>query len=340
MKKLFCVLILAAVTASTVSVSVSASVGAGDYGCGNSGSIDLSQRLGAVRNQGVNGLCWAYSAAAAMRNELCREGHPRCGDASFQPSIPDATACARKNLNIFPVGKESSGGRPERALSCMLGKGVCSEENASIEKYRQAVKGMGEFCPIDPCASDKSSDMKNYIDNLANATQQSSVHGFGDENSDEYALLNLPPKAACVYKSVIGESCKRNRAVLREAKTVAPQTLMLLKKSSPEVMEILNNLLKSDKTPILAVCLDNVAIPELQKGLAAAEKAEKAEESGAAGRGCGNAHAVTIGGVRCHNGEAEYYVHNSWGKNAPFHGWIPASKFIAASLDVTFIGKK
>ncbi|MBF0360142.1 MAG: hypothetical protein HQK49_03985 [Oligoflexia bacterium] len=353
-------------TATAAAAAVAESIS-----CNTSDNVDFSSELGPVRDQGREGLCWSYAANTLMRQKICKE-KGNCSDPNFQLSIIDGMACApSKQKNILKVGAASDGGgRPEAAMACMLDKGVCSEKEASMEKYKKISSDKNEANKLKQCIDsnredcnivEANADKKVISDKSANATKDLSTFigelidvatataPHGNSFSEDANLKNFPAEAKCVYNMVVSNQCKANRFKPANAEGTQVKIHRFNNKkgvasasadANESRNEVLKRLVKRNEASVLAVCLDRVQLPEMQAlygersdGASAGASAHVVDEN----KKCKNGHAVVLGGMKCVAGKLYYYIQNSWGKDSPFHGWVAADAFVNAVMDATYL---
>lgn len=315
--------------------------------CNGQADIDFSNELGPVRDQGQEGLCWNYAANAIMRQKICK-AKGNCNDNNFNLSIFDGMSCANKKNNTLKVGNDSgNGGRPEWALSCMLDKGVCLEKDAKIDDYKKLYTNKEMNNKLNQCKNQGQDDCDNiskkdtkiistkFLNNILDVANANTAHG--NSYSEESNVKNFPKEAQCAYNMVVSNQCKSNRYKANNAEKVEVRTYQF-KPNKDNTHDILRKLVEKREGSALGVCLERVQLPEIQ--MMYGEKQARNNSNGNSNEECINGHAVVLGGMKCINGELHYYIHNSWGKNSPFHGWIPAAALTNAVRDATFLMNK
>lgn len=315
--------------------------------------VDYSQRMGPVRDQKQNGLCWAFASSALLEEESCMENPSSCGQ-SLSPL--DTSRCEWKLGN----GKDQ-GGVIRYGLNCGLNNGVCAE---SLAPYNGKVN-MNLTCEQPPhfkkedpamarwaqCADPQTYEaFQNFLDRFRNmncmtrtpsalADLLSRSYANPDEASCYEKDYLLSPEARFRKNMLIGKQCRDHRTEFKAKGKLTGKSIEFpggpeqIRRTSPEEKYAsLRKIMESNQRSVgLGVCVNK--IPGLEKIYGG--------EAGCSG------HALVINGSRWENGHCQLQVKNSWGEidqDNPLYGtasgWVDAEKMMNASFEMEYLGKK
>lgn len=296
-------------------------------------NIDYSDRFGPVQDQDGHGLCWAFATSALLSEDACLRDKKNCG---LNISPLDVSSCT-KTLLTKNEGRSISEG-----LHCAYRNGACHEKDFSFIYHKSMLCGFSNNGP--KCIHEKLSSLyqeyqKSHItlencqedqniaklNQFANKFKDILKYSSREKVSDETVkALLLDPKVKSwntfLYSALKNERCITDRVDFTNINQNKIYSMTVIKDDVPleKKVEHIKNMLEKGKRSIGYTFCANKTLPGLGGLLAVASDS------------CGS-HATVITGMRWNNGRCEINMRNSWGKNAPLHGWIPAKKILKYS---------
>ncbi len=335
-----------------------------------------SSHFSPLRDQDGHGLCWAFAASTLLEEENCKRDPKQCGQALSPIDASRCTWSLEKKEGIFNQAEADESGDPDKALSCGLDHGVCSEELAPIEgmkdvtcSWQQIIKlqmegpkcftgklakyyekysmfrGMLGTCK----ASSANKTVPDYITRLTKDLQKN----FQDLAPKQAALgvdvvknLREAKNASDFLKSVlITPKCEANRA-LTNKKSV---TVVHLgeKEHQGKYWDAIQDGLRHQRSVAIGVCMGKIKSPSFPPWLVTTTQAIAFLDDRIAKPishpywdefNCAG-HALVVTGMRWNKdkNKCELKLRNSWGKTDMLNDWETADNLLHGMVDVSYI---
>ncbi len=326
-------------------------------------TYDYSDRYPPIRDQNGHGLCWAFTSAALIEEQLCLEsrkpGHTGSYQCGEKLSVLDVSRC-QFNLGI----KGEEGWYGDKALKCILG----SHDEADKSEQKNIQAGMG-ICPehFAPYANFRDG-LKGYIDKVSrNITDVQSftsylleLNHFCPSNKEAQPLQGNFQESISVLQKLLPEQEKMGvnfKQILNEKNNDQEYLRKIL--ITPECEK--NRIQPTEKISVKVTLMDKVENNKLSK-ISIQEKVKLYQESLLKGRSligtiCYNhysskdsesslentkciEHAVLFGGLKWNPAkkQCEVFLRNSWGQGAILNGRINASSILKNTTRFTQLG--
>ena len=296
--------------------------------------FDNTKNFGPVRDQGHQGLCWTFQAAALAEENLCMQDHDLCGKWVSPYDV------GRNYLNLLREDyyyneakgeyvQINDGGNGKTALDSISAEGVCEDTHAPYLAF-SAIRGdsIDQNETIAAIFEDFYKEKlelikKNQKDKLPQVRDEA-IHELSkylDANHLDGKNLALifdssMSKSDFLRKLVITKSCRENRQKLSPFKI---QEEYFTGDKGPEdtTLQFMNFIRDAKKAGVsVGIALDM-----------------KYMMVGNPGNSTGK-HGIVIDGTHYHEKKRQCLVHvrNSWGEDSNLQGWLDFKHLEAAII--------
>lgn len=314
--------------------------------------IDYRERFSALRDQGGNGLCWAFAGSALIEEQMCIENPDNCDK---QVSVIDGHRCywdkkhglATRSTGAFATGLYTK---------CALDNGVCSEEDAPFVTSRHDTQDRANKIVVqalqktllakirygvetrDGCVV-RAGDLTKFTEDFGKIVKHL-IKNMADEYLDlninyEKALLSAHHYTDALKGIFISENCRQSRFYIKNTK-LKPVITVIDKLSYKQKLNTLIASLKTGRSSSIGLCGRRARKDRYEDifftwGQTKEEYNEEVRQTK-----CGH-HAVVANGMRMKNGRCQIHIRNSWGSGSGLEGWEDAQNILNHSLTLEYL---